>query len=229
MIDRRQLLVAKLALLSIQMDPDLDTDCALAWAEGLIDCRATRVAEARVSGVLSQSPYVPSPVREAAVEMCQLLSDIATGATDSVGMSDHASANHWQIEAHKAKGRAEKAEAERDEALAMLADLREAGERLADAIAYERLTHDGDVADIPGPGALGRLGTAERLAREALADTAAAATRYRARVEAEALEEVATKIRERLVPETPGSYRAAYAAAAMMLCDEAAKRKAGGA
>ena len=38
-----------------------------------------------------------------------------------------------------------------------------------------------------------------------------------------------TKIRERLVPETPGSYRAAYAAAAMMLCDEAAKRKAGGA
>ena len=103
-------------------------------------------------------------------------------------------------EAHKAKGRAEKAEAERDEALAMLADLREAGERLADAIAYERLTHDGDVADIPGPGALGRLGTAERLAREALADTAATAEAYTRRVRARALREAAQRLLARHLP-----------------------------
>lgn len=74
---------------------------------------------------------------------------------------------------------------------AQLAALRIEMECLADSVARERLTHDGDLADIPGPGALARLGDAERLARDALTDTTATAEAYTRRVRAEALECVA--------------------------------------
>lgn len=81
--------------------------------------------------------------------------------------------------------------AELEAAEAQLAALRIEMECLADSVARERLTHDGDLADIPGPGALERLGDAERLARAALTDATATAEQYTRRVRAQALRMVA--------------------------------------